>query len=277
MQNVGDRLAEARKRLGIALREASEATKIRTDYLQEMESGSFDFSLPEIYKVGFLKIYARFLKLDADKLAADYTMQFSSVGRSDRENLGRMDSPASHVAGGATVGHETSIASEYDEDSAKKKAELIRLVAFLGLALVILVVLIIGLQHLLNSGTTPDNTTKPATADNTPNPEAAPPAPAPEPSVTPVTPAVPPPLNLIFAASGNISSLQIIQVGDRQILYNKSLNKGASLPLTSKGPVEVKVSQTQFLTIKVNSGVAQGIADANRKPITGALDFVWPP
>jgi hypothetical protein len=31
------------------------------------------------------------------------------------------------------------------------------------------------------------------------------------------------------------------------------------------------------LTIKVNSGVAQGIADANRKPITGALDFVWPP
>src|SRR5580692_9203832 len=98
MQNIGDRLTEGRKRLGIALREASEATKIRTDYLQAMENGTFDFSLPEVYKRGFLKIYARYLKLDAEKLSADFTAQFSGNGQGleneGRENLGRVDAPA---------------------------------------------------------------------------------------------------------------------------------------------------------------------------------------
>ena len=39
---IGQKLEEARNRKGISLREASESTKIRGDYLTAFESSSFD-------------------------------------------------------------------------------------------------------------------------------------------------------------------------------------------------------------------------------------------
>ena len=63
MQTIGERLEEARKRKGISIREAAEATKIRGDYLQKFESNQFDLNLAEIYVRGFLRGYAQFLKL----------------------------------------------------------------------------------------------------------------------------------------------------------------------------------------------------------------------
>ncbi|GHC04454.1 helix-turn-helix domain-containing protein [Cerasicoccus arenae] len=97
MPNIGDRLEEARKRQGISIREASEATKIRGDLLLSLENNNFDFDLPDVYKRGFLKLYARFLKLDTDKLMIDFDaamMGRSKVKRSDaREFFGRMDLP----------------------------------------------------------------------------------------------------------------------------------------------------------------------------------------
>ncbi len=148
MQNIGDRLAEARKRLGIALREASEATKIRTDYLQSMETGSFDFSLPEIYKVGFLKIYARYLKLDADKLASDYLAQFGGKTAGDRENLGRIDAPGGLAPAHGAAGRDAP--ADYMAARAQNQAGLWRLAGFLGVAFVVLMLIVFGVQHLFN-------------------------------------------------------------------------------------------------------------------------------
>jgi len=97
MPNIGDRLEEARKRQGISIRKASEATKIRGDLLLSIESNNFDFDLPDVYKRGFLKLYGRYLKLDIDKLMTDFDaamMGRSKVKRSDaREFFGRMDLP----------------------------------------------------------------------------------------------------------------------------------------------------------------------------------------
>ncbi len=94
MQTIGERLEEARKKRGISIREAAEATKIRGDYLQQFESNDFDIGLSEIYTRGFLRNYATFLKIPADRILNDYT----SLGRSDtrtrqpsREIYGRMD------------------------------------------------------------------------------------------------------------------------------------------------------------------------------------------
>ncbi|MEC8219442.1 MAG: helix-turn-helix domain-containing protein, partial [Verrucomicrobiota bacterium] len=81
MQSIGERLEEARKRKGISLREAAEATKIRSDFLGYIEQNKMDFSLPEIYKRGFLKNYARYLKLDYDKIMTDYNAQQLSKSR----------------------------------------------------------------------------------------------------------------------------------------------------------------------------------------------------
>ncbi|MGB0369721.1 MAG: RodZ domain-containing protein [Opitutales bacterium] len=97
MQQVGEKLEEARKRQGITIREASDATKIRADFLVSFEQGSFDIKLPEIYRRGFVKNYARFLKLDPDKIMVEYaavtgTSNLSrSSRRENRETLGRMD------------------------------------------------------------------------------------------------------------------------------------------------------------------------------------------
>ena len=95
MQTIGERLEEARKRKGISIREASEATKIRSDYLHKLESNSFDLNLPEIYIRGFLRNYAVYLKLNADKIIADYKTLAPNEGRAsrreNREVYGRLD------------------------------------------------------------------------------------------------------------------------------------------------------------------------------------------
>ena len=46
---IGQKLEVARNRKGISLREASESTKIRGDYLSSFEAGNFDINLPEVY------------------------------------------------------------------------------------------------------------------------------------------------------------------------------------------------------------------------------------
>lgn len=94
MQTIGERLEEARKKKGISIREAAEATKIRGDYLQKFEGNHFDIGLTEIYTRGFLRTYSNYLKLPADRILNDYT----ALGRGDtrprqpsREVYGRMD------------------------------------------------------------------------------------------------------------------------------------------------------------------------------------------
>ncbi len=94
MQTIGERLEDARKRKGISIREAAEATKIRGDYLQKFESNQFDIDLSAIYLRGFLRNYAFFLKLPTQRILDDY----EALGRGDsrphapsREVYGRMD------------------------------------------------------------------------------------------------------------------------------------------------------------------------------------------
>lgn len=97
MQTIGERLEEARKRKGISIREAAEATKIRGDYLHKYENNQFDIKLPEIYVRGFLRTYAVYLKLPGDKIINDYHAlglgdAARNGGRSlNREVYGRMD------------------------------------------------------------------------------------------------------------------------------------------------------------------------------------------
>jgi transcriptional regulator with XRE-family HTH domain len=117
MQTIGERLEEARKRKGISIREASEATKIRSEYLHKFESNSFDLNLPEIYVSGFLRNYAVFLKLNGDKLIADYRSLVPADGRTSRresrEIYGRVDlGPAARqsAAGAASAAEESDAA-----------------------------------------------------------------------------------------------------------------------------------------------------------------------
>lgn len=72
MKNLGEKLAAARDAMGFTLRDAADQTRLRADIISNMESGEFNFKLPEIYRRGFLRIYAAFLKLNVDEVMAEY-------------------------------------------------------------------------------------------------------------------------------------------------------------------------------------------------------------
>lgn len=119
MQTIGERLEEARKKKGVSIREAAEATKIRGDYLQRFESNHFDIGLTEIYTRGFLRTYANFLKVPADRIISDY----AALGRGDvrprqptREVYGRMDISV------ATAAEKTDRAGTPEEAAAEPAA-----------------------------------------------------------------------------------------------------------------------------------------------------------
>lgn len=105
MQTIGERLEEARKRKGISIREAAEATKIRGDYLHKFENNQFDIKLPDIYIRGFLRIYSNYLKLPSEKIIADFlALGLGEGGRPsgrglNREIYGKME--ISHSGGSA--------------------------------------------------------------------------------------------------------------------------------------------------------------------------------
>jgi transcriptional regulator with XRE-family HTH domain len=104
MNNIGERLEEARTRKGISIREAAEATKIRGDYLASFENDSFEIPLPEIYRRGFLKLYANYLNLDAEQIITDYNaLQLGNarLNRGGREVYGRVDLAESEEDAGA--------------------------------------------------------------------------------------------------------------------------------------------------------------------------------
>ena len=90
---IGQKLEEARNRKGISLREASESTKIRGDYLSAFEAGQFDIDLPEVYLRGFVRLYSRFLGLDQDAVLADLSMEMGSSSRSAKKTLGSLSVP----------------------------------------------------------------------------------------------------------------------------------------------------------------------------------------
>ena len=91
---IGQKLEEARNRKGISIREASESTKIRGDYLSAFESGQFDASLPEVYLRGFIRLYSRFLGLDQDAMLADLDIELgNSSSKSQKKSLGSLTSP----------------------------------------------------------------------------------------------------------------------------------------------------------------------------------------
>ncbi len=67
---IGHLLERARQRQGVTLEEAEKATRIRSDYLQRLESDDHSAMPEPIYVRAFVKAYANYLGLDGDRFAA---------------------------------------------------------------------------------------------------------------------------------------------------------------------------------------------------------------
>jgi len=129
MQSIGERFEEARKRKGISLREAAEATKIRSDFLANFEQNQLDFELPEIYKRGFIKNYSNYLKLDTQSILTEYNAQLLSMNdshglkkTSNSELFGSLDLSSKREKITAPSLGKISTAAEVDEGSEADEA-----------------------------------------------------------------------------------------------------------------------------------------------------------
>ncbi|MBW3594290.1 MAG: DUF4115 domain-containing protein, partial [Actinobacteria bacterium] len=86
---MGAYLRAARRRRRVSIDRAAEQTRIRADFLMRMESDEFDFLAPA-YVRGFLKNYARFLRVDPDPLLDEFDTRWGA-GRFDTGQLVSID------------------------------------------------------------------------------------------------------------------------------------------------------------------------------------------
>lgn len=72
MNEIGQKLREAREEKGLSLKDVSEKTRIRTIYLEALEAGNFDRIPGMVYVKGFIKSYAKAVDLDPTELLNHY-------------------------------------------------------------------------------------------------------------------------------------------------------------------------------------------------------------
>ncbi len=140
--SIGEQLKEARDALGVTEREAAEKTHLKREFICAMETDRFDdIKLAPVYRIGFLRIYAKYLNLDPDAIVTAYKTQAKIndlwAWNSAQEN------PSSD---GESTEDESSFGTplsgiEGEEDQNRGK-RIVRTVAILVLAILIIVALV---------------------------------------------------------------------------------------------------------------------------------------
>ncbi len=264
MQSIGERLEEARKRKGITVREASEATKIRGEYLNNFESNTFKMNLPDIYVRGFLRSYANYLKVNSDKVITDYNAHLLGEGKSSRrdtrEFLGRLELQQQPLV--TEEPQNTAVIEDDTHEIAKEPSEsipiwerfnidkdlAIKIGIAAGLAIVLIILIIWGFLAFMGSDepTTDSNLTE--------------------------TPAIAPASN---AAAFTLIANDDVRVEVKQVdgdipLFFAVLPKGQEKELRATGSVRVNYSDANALSIRIGTKTYKMQSDRSSIRITPA-------
>lgn len=86
---IGAYLRAARRKRRVSIERAAEETRIRPDFLMRMESDEFDFLAPA-YVRGFLRSYARYLRLKEDAFVEEFDRRFGPA-RMDTSQITAME------------------------------------------------------------------------------------------------------------------------------------------------------------------------------------------
>jgi transcriptional regulator with XRE-family HTH domain len=258
MQSIGERIEEARKRKGISLREAAEATKIRSDFLGYIEQNLMDFDLPEIYKRGFLKNYARYLKMDHDKIMTDYRAQQLSKTRlgkkggsewfgqldvekaAGEESLDYSDSEEQPSYGRITTKPTRPEATESNESGDEADKTFYMKIGLVCVGTLALVFVVFGLIWAILGSSSSDTSKSPELVDSS---EITPPA-DPTPSVVDSD-------SITLLANGGSVYVTVTQKNDRSRIYRGTIEVDSPLTLDKSGPVEIVFTRGEHLMIKV--------------------------
>jgi cytoskeletal protein RodZ len=225
MQTIGERLEEARKRKGVSVREAAEATKIRSDYLQKFEANSFDLDLPPLYIRGFMRNYARFLDLDEERFIAEYDSVAVAEGRAPRraeprENYGRVEFAE---GGEAAAGKRSPV----------DQAMLLKYSLMGGGVLVLLGLIILAVNLFTSRSET-------KSAQASPSAQTAIAQPPADGSQT-----------LTFTALDN-TRMKIVQDSDKRILFDGALARGETRTFRKTGKLLITTEKGSNLRMEVN-------------------------
>ena len=93
---IGQQLESARQAKGVTVSEAGRATKILSKFIEAMEADDFGVLSAPVYAKSFIKMYARYLGLDARPLVDEYIEKHSSMdvpklSNEVRQNLATVD------------------------------------------------------------------------------------------------------------------------------------------------------------------------------------------
>ena len=80
---TGETLRKERERQKLTIQDIEQGTSIRSAYIEALENGDYDKLPGEVYAKGFVKNYANFLNLDAEKLAKDFAAELSPPAQED--------------------------------------------------------------------------------------------------------------------------------------------------------------------------------------------------
>lgn len=76
MGDIGGRLRQARQQAGLSLEQISARTKIKVSILDAIEREDFGQLPRGFFRRGFLRAYARELRLDAESIVRQYVAEF---------------------------------------------------------------------------------------------------------------------------------------------------------------------------------------------------------
>lgn len=222
MQTIGEKLEEARKRKGISVREAAETTKIRGDYLQKFEANSFDLDLPPLYIRGFLRSYARYLDLDAERFLAEYDSVMASEGRNPRRETREVYGRVEFGEGAA----ETPAAGRTAQD----QAVMLKFGLLIGGAVVAIIVIIL-LINVLFFRSPAQSAAASAASAATVQADAA---------------------QTLTLTATEATRVKVVQDLDGKVLFNDALARGESKSVKKLGKLLITVEAGKNLRMEVN-------------------------
>jgi cytoskeletal protein RodZ len=226
---IGAYLRAVRRRRRISIERAAEDTKIRAAFLMRMESDEFDFLAPA-YVRGFLRSYARYLRVDPEPLVEDFENRY----------------------GGGRVESSQLVAIQRREKAVPRQRRRLNSWAVAGAAAsVILVILaIVGVVSTPDRAEPPESALSVATPTPGPGESAAP-----SPSASAAAGedlAAADGIELIVDAAAGASWLEVYADGKSVPLYYDTLAQGATMTFDANERMHIRLGYPAGVVLTVN-------------------------
>ena len=98
-QGLGQKLKNRRQELGLTLKDIENKTKIRSYYIDALEQERFSILPDKVYVIGFLKSYAKILKLDSGEIISYFNnaLEASTTEKSSTQQKPKEKKPAPNI------------------------------------------------------------------------------------------------------------------------------------------------------------------------------------